>query len=50
MIMKDNDIETKLLAKKYKETFKQLIEIYAEGDFWSITLDHLMRKNSFHIE
>lgn len=44
MIMKDNDIETKLLAKKYKETFKQLIEIYAEGDFWSITLDHLMRK------
>ncbi|WP_215216636.1 MULTISPECIES: hypothetical protein [Candidatus Rhabdochlamydia] len=46
MIMKDIDIETKLLAKKYKETFKQLIEIYAEGDFWSITLDHLMQKDA----
>ena len=46
MIMKDIDIETKLLEKKYKEAFKQLIEIYAEGDFWSITLDHLMQKNA----
>ncbi|PWU14973.1 MAG: hypothetical protein C5B45_03530 [Chlamydiae bacterium] len=50
MIMKDIDIETKLLEKKYKKTFKKLIEIYAKGDFWSITLEHLMRKNSFHIE
>lgn len=46
MIMKDIDIETKLLEKKYKKTFKQLIEIYAEGDFWSITLDRLMQKNA----
>jgi len=46
MIMKDIDMETKLLEKKYKKTFKQLIEIYAEGDFWSITLDHLMQKNA----
>lgn len=50
MIMKDIDTETKLLAKKYKETFKQIIEIYAKGDFLSITLDHLMRKKGFHIE
>lgn len=50
MIMKDIDTETELLAKKYKETFKQIIEIYAKGDFWSITLDHLMQKKCFHIE
>lgn len=45
MIMKDNDTETKLLAKKYKKTFKRLIEIYAEGDFWSTTLNYLTQKN-----
>jgi hypothetical protein len=43
MIIKDNDVETELLKKKYKETFKQLIKIYAEGDFWSITLNRLMQ-------
>ncbi|MGL5263228.1 MAG: hypothetical protein ACRDAI_01410 [Candidatus Rhabdochlamydia sp.] len=40
MTMK-NDEKTKELTKEYKETFKQIIAIYAKGDFLSITLDRL---------
>lgn len=47
MTMKNNDKETKLLVKEYKETFKQIVEIYAKGDFLSITLDRLaLEKNT----
>jgi len=40
MTMK-NDEKTKELTKEYKETFKQIVAIYAKGDFLSITLDRL---------
>ncbi|MDR2539270.1 MAG: hypothetical protein LBC45_01395 [Chlamydiales bacterium] len=49
-IMKDMDIETKSLEKEYIKTLKNLIEIYAKGDFWSITLDRLIQKNASYVE
>lgn len=40
--------KTNELTKEYKETSKQLIAIYARGDFLSITLDRLNEKNAFN--
>lgn len=47
MIMKNNEKETKTLEKTYKNNFKKIIKIYAEGYFLSITLNRLYKKTSF---
>jgi hypothetical protein len=44
MSMKNYEEETSLLAEEYKKTFKNIIEIYAKGDFLSITLERLLQR------
>ena len=48
MIMKNDDKETETLEKIYKKNFKEIVKIYAKGDFLSITLDRLCKKTPFH--